>query len=65
MHILMIRAFGFIHEVVAGVVVAYFFHLRDVKYGVPRAGELCTFMPMVGEKGLRAKDVIIGTKVGA
>jgi cold shock CspA family protein len=54
------RAFGFIHEVVEGVVLAYFFHLRDVQRGVPKTGELVTFLPTVGEKGLKAKEVIVG-----
>ncbi len=59
------RAFGFLNEVVDGVVLSYFFHLKDVKYGVPKTGELCSFLPGAGEKGLKAKDVIVGTKEGA
>jgi cold shock CspA family protein len=54
------RAFGFVNEVVDGVVLSLFFHLKDVKYGVPKTGEPCSFLPIVGEKGLKAKDVIVG-----
>lgn len=54
------RAFGFINQVVDGVVLSFFYHLKDVKYGVPKTGELCTFLPAVGEKGLKAKEVIVG-----
>lgn len=54
------RAFGFVNEVADGVMLSYFFHLKDVKYGVPKTGEPCSFMPGVGEKGLKAKDVIVG-----
>lgn len=59
------RAFGFLNEEFNGVVLSYFFHLRDVQKGIPKIGEMCSFVPVVGEKGLRAKDIVIGTKVGA
>ena len=54
------RAFGFMNEEVDGVVLSYFFHLRDVTRGVPKTGEVCTFIPTAGEKGLKAKDVVVG-----
>lgn len=54
------RGFGFINEICDGVVLSYFYHLRDVVRGVPKAGEFVSFLPGAGEKGLRAKEVTVG-----
>lgn len=54
------RGYGFINEIVDGVVLSYFYHLKNMLRGVPKAGELCSFLPVAGQKGLAAREVIIG-----
>jgi cold shock CspA family protein len=54
------RGFGFINEVVGGVVLSYFYHLKDMMRGVPKAGERVSFLPVAGKKGLAAKEVTVG-----
>ncbi len=53
------RGFGFINEIVDGVVLSYFYHLKDMQHGVPKAGELVSFLPVAGKKGLAARSVVV------
>ncbi len=62
------RGFGFLVEILPdGLTFHYFFHVNDVRRGIPRSGSRVKFIAVEGKKGLCAKqvEVIAPAKVGS
>ena len=56
------RGFGFVHQVINGTLRTFFFHVTQIKAGIPEKGAPCSFEIGANTRGECAIEVEIGVR---